>query len=85
MVALGVAPDGRACSLAESIPRNGVQPGWLRPDEARRLVADRLGTVSKWSQHRRSQAADRGTVQLLDAVCAGLEAQVAEISAATSP
>ena len=73
LVKLGVAPDGRVRSLVEDIPLNWVPEGWLRPDEARRLVTDRLSLLAGWARYRRSQAADPDTVRLLDAVCAGLE------------
>jgi hypothetical protein len=74
LVTLGVAPDGRVRSLAKDIPVHWVPEGWLRADEARRLIAYRLRTVGGWACYRRSQAADPGTVQLLDAVCSTLEA-----------
>lgn len=76
MVSLGVAPDGRVRSLAKDIPLNWVPDGWLRSDEARRLVAYRLRTVCGWACYRRSQATDPDTVRLLDNVCSSLEAQV---------
>jgi len=75
LVTLGVAPDGRVRSLARDIPLNWVPDGWLRPDEARRLVAYRLRTVAEWARYRRSQATDSGTVRLLDAVSSSLEAE----------
>ena len=70
---LGVAPDGRVRSLVEDIALNWVPDGWLRPDEARRLVANRLSVLAEWAYYRRSQAANPETVRLLDAVCEGLE------------
>ena len=73
LVTLGVAPDGRVRALAEDIPLNWVPEGWLHADEARQLIADRLGTVAEWARYRRSQATDPDTVQLLDAVRSGLE------------
>jgi starvation-inducible DNA-binding protein len=73
LVTLGVAPDGRVRSLAEDIPLNWVPNGWLRADEARRLVADRLRSVAGRARYRRSQATETGTMKLLDAVCSGLE------------
>jgi starvation-inducible DNA-binding protein len=76
MVSLGVAPDGRVRSLAADIPVNWVPEGWLRVDEARKLVANRLRALAGWACYRRSQATDADTVQLLDAVCSSLEAQV---------
>jgi len=82
LVKLGVPPDGRVRSLAEDIPLNWVPDGWLRADEARGLVADRLRTVAGWARHRRSQAADPDVAELLDAVCEGLEAQVRVLEAA---
>jgi starvation-inducible DNA-binding protein len=74
LVSLGVAPDRRVRSLAKDIPLNWVPGGWLRPDEARQLVADRLRTLGDWACYRQSQATDPDTVQLLDAVCSSLEA-----------
>ena len=76
LATLGVAPDGRVRSLAEDISLNWVPDGWLRADEARRLVDDRLRAVAGWARYRRAQATDADTVQLLDAVCAGFEAQI---------
>ena len=73
LVALGVAPDGRVRSLAEDIPINWMPDGWLRRDEAERLLADRLHIVASWARLRRSQAADPDTAQLLDTVSSGLE------------
>jgi starvation-inducible DNA-binding protein len=73
LVTLGVAPDGRVRSLAQDIPLNWVPEGWLRADEARPLIAVRLHVVAGWAGQRRSQATDPDVVQLLDAVCAGLE------------
>jgi starvation-inducible DNA-binding protein len=73
LVTLGVAPDGRLRSLAKDIPLHWVPDGWLSGDEAHRLLADRLRILAGWAHQRRSQAADPETVQLLDAVCAGLE------------
>ena len=73
LVALGVPPDGRVRSLAEDIPLNWVPDGWLRRDEADRLLAERLHIVASWARIRGSQATDTETTQLLDAVSAGLE------------
>jgi starvation-inducible DNA-binding protein len=73
LVALGVAPDGRVRSLAEDIPLSWVPEGWLRRDEAERLLADRLHVVASWARVRRSQAPDPDTAQLLDTVSTGLE------------
>jgi starvation-inducible DNA-binding protein len=73
MVSLGVAPDGRVRSLAKGIPLSWVLECWLRVDEAQRLLADRLRIVASANRQRRSQAADRDTMQLLDAICTGLE------------
>ena len=79
LVALGVAPDGRVRSLAKDVPMNWVPDGWLQLDEAEQLVGDRVRKVAGWALHRRSQAADPDTLQLLDVVCSGLEAQVATL------
>jgi starvation-inducible DNA-binding protein len=73
LVVLGVAPDGRVRSLAQDIPLNWVPDGWLRADEARRLMVDRLHRVAGRAGYRRSQAADAATAELFDAVCEGLE------------
>lgn len=73
LVALGVAPDGRVRSLAEDIPLNWVPEGWLRRDEAKRLLTDRLHVVASRARVRRSQATDTDTAQLLDTVSSGLE------------
>jgi DNA-binding ferritin-like protein len=73
LVKLGVAPDGRVRSLVEDIRLNWVPEGWLHPDEARRLVSDRLSRLAGSARYRRSQAADPDTVRLFDAVCEGLE------------
>jgi starvation-inducible DNA-binding protein len=73
LVTLGVAPDGRVRSLAQDIPLNWVPDGWLRADEARRLIAVRLHVVAGWAGQRRSQATDPDIAELLDAVCACLE------------
>jgi starvation-inducible DNA-binding protein len=72
---LGVAPDGRVRSLAKDTPLHWVPEGWLRPDEARRLLAHRLGTIGEWACYRESQASDPDTAQLLNTVCARLQAQ----------
>jgi starvation-inducible DNA-binding protein len=79
LVTLGIAPDRRVRSLAKDIPLNWVPEGWLRLDEARRLIAYRLRTVGGWACSRRSQATDPDTVQLLDSVCSSLEAQARAI------
>ena len=55
---------------------------WLSHDEARRLLASRLGAVREWARYRRSQAASRDTVRLLDAVCWGLEEQAESLPVA---
>jgi starvation-inducible DNA-binding protein len=75
LVSLGVAPDGRVRSLAKDIPVHWVPEGWLRPDEARQLLGDRLRELAEWACYRHSQATDPDTVELLDAVCSSLEAQ----------
>lgn len=75
LVRLGVAPDGRVRSLAKDIPLNWMPDGWLRADEAQRLLAGRLGTVMDSARYRRSQVTDEDMVRLFDAVCSGLEAQ----------
>lgn len=78
LVGLGVAPDGRVRSLAKDVPFNWVPDGWLRLDEARQLVDERLSEVARRAQARCSQVSDPETSRLLDVVCSGLEAQVAD-------
>jgi DNA-binding ferritin-like protein len=73
LTALEVPPDGRVRALAKDISLNWVPDGWLSADEARRLVGHRLHSAAGRARYRRSQAGDSATVQLLDAVCAGLE------------
>ena len=73
LVTLGVAPDGRVRSLAKDIPLNWVPDGWLRADEGRLLMADRLRKLAEWARYRRSQAVDSETVRLLNAVCLTFE------------
>jgi starvation-inducible DNA-binding protein len=73
LVTLGVAPDGRVRSLAKDIPLNWVPDGWLRTDEARLLIADRLRDLAEWACYRRSQAVDPETVRLFNTVCLTLE------------
>jgi len=90
LVTLGVAPDGRVRSLAKDIPLNWVPDGWLRGDEARQLVDDRLHTVLGWARDRRSQAVDVDVRRLLDALSADLETQLRDLddvahAAGTSP
>jgi starvation-inducible DNA-binding protein len=75
LVSLGVPPDGRLRSLAEDIPLNWVPGGWLSPDEARRLLVGRLGTVGEWARYRWSQTSDAETKELLGTLCTGLETQ----------
>ncbi len=81
LVALGVAPDGRVRSLAKDIPLQWVPDGWLGCDEARRVVADRLGTIAEWSTYRRSQATAPETVELFESLCEGLDSQARAWSA----
>lgn len=81
LAARGVAPDGRVRSLAKDLPLNWVPPGWLSPDETRRLLTDRLTRVCQWTRYRRSQAAEPGTQQLLDTLCTGMAAQLARLAA----
>jgi starvation-inducible DNA-binding protein len=72
LVALGVPPDARVRALAKDIPVHWVPEGWLRREEAERLLADRLHVIAARAR-RRSQSPDRATRQLLDVVGAGLE------------
>jgi hypothetical protein len=78
LVVSGVAPDGRVRSLAEDIVLNWVPDGWLAADAARRLLVERLLTVSDWARYRRSQTSgERATV--LDVVCSGFAAQLQQL------
>jgi starvation-inducible DNA-binding protein len=52
LVTLGVAPDARVRSVAKDIPVHWVPEGWLRPDDAARLVGDRLGSLAGWARYR---------------------------------
>jgi starvation-inducible DNA-binding protein len=75
LVVSGVAPDGRVRSLAKDLPLNWVPEGWLAAEAGRRLIAERLRTVSGWANNRRSQAS--GTrAEVLDVVCAGFTVQL---------
>jgi hypothetical protein len=60
--------------LAKDIPIQWVPDGWLRSDDARRLIANRLGNIAEWARHRRSQVTAPDTVRLFDAICVGLDA-----------
>ena len=75
LVTLRVAPDGRVRPLGKDIPIQWVPEGWLGPDDARRVVADRLRTVAEWARYRRSQATAPDTVRLFDVLCVRLDAQ----------
>jgi starvation-inducible DNA-binding protein len=81
LIALGVPPDGRVRSLAEDIHLHWIPAGWLSRDQAEQLLADRLHILSAWARFRRSQATDDETVQLLEAVAAGLEQSPAPATA----
>jgi starvation-inducible DNA-binding protein len=78
LVMLGVAPDARVRSVAKDIPVHWVPEGWLRPDDAARLVVERLGGLAGWARYRQSQANNPDTVRLLDTVSSGLEAYAHE-------
>jgi hypothetical protein len=75
LVASGVAPDGRIRSLAKDLPLNWVPDGWLAAEAGRRLVAERLRTVSGWTSYRRSQSSG-AQAEVLDVICTGFEAQL---------
>jgi starvation-inducible DNA-binding protein len=75
LAASGVAPDGRVRSLAKDLPLNWVPDGWLAADEGRRLIADRLDTVTGWARYRRSQS-EGARAEVLDVICSGFEAQL---------
>jgi hypothetical protein len=74
LVASGVAPDGRVRSLSKDISLNWVPEGWLDADAGRRLVAQRLGTVTDWAHHRRSRGSG-ANAELLEVICSGFETQ----------
>ena len=78
LAASGIAPDGRIRSLAKDIPLNWVPDGWLTADAGRRLVADRLDTVSEWARYRRSQASG-AHAELLGVICSGYEEQLQDL------
>jgi DNA-binding ferritin-like protein len=75
LVRLGVAPDGRVRSLSEDIPLNWVPDGWLRPDEARRLVEYRLRSVAGRAEQRRSQSTGAETARLFKEISTRVGAQ----------
>jgi hypothetical protein len=75
LVASQVPPDARVRSLAKDTQLNWVPAGWLSGEDARSLIAERLGRVAEWARYRHSQA--QGTeAELLGSVAAGLEAQL---------
>lgn len=73
LVAMGVPPDGRIRSLAKDISLNWVPEGWLSPDEAGRLVHQRVSSAASRARYRCSQTEDTAIGQLLETVSAGLE------------
>jgi hypothetical protein len=75
LAAFGVAPDGRVRSLAKDLPLNWVPEGWLAAQTGRRLVADRLVTVTERARYRRSQT-EGARAEVLDIVSSGFEAQL---------
>jgi starvation-inducible DNA-binding protein len=75
LVTLGVAPDGRVRSLAKDMTLNWVPDGWLSSEEARRLVDHRVRSAAGRARYRSSRAIVPDTVQVLEAVSTGLEAQ----------
>jgi hypothetical protein len=78
LVVSGVAPDGRVRALAADIPLNWVPDGWLAADAARRLLVERLLTVSDWARYRRAQTSgERAAV--LDVICSGFAAQLRQL------
>ena len=80
----GIAPDGRVRSLARDIPLNWVPDGWLASGEARRLVAERIETVDRWTRYRQAQT--RGAdAELLALISAGLQAQLGDLPKAAGP
>jgi hypothetical protein len=82
LAASGIPPDGRVRSLAKDIPLYWVPDGWIEAGAARRLVAERLSTVSEWTRYRRSQSTG-ARAELFDVICSGLEAQLLALRAPT--
>ena len=80
LAASGIPPDGRVRSLAKDIPLYWVPDGWIEGGAARRLVAERLSTVSEWTRYRRSQSVG-ARAELLDMIGSGLEAQLLALRA----
>jgi hypothetical protein len=80
----GIAPDGRVRSLARDIPLNWVPDGWLASGEARRLVAERIETVDRWTRYRLSQA-HGADAELLELISTGLEAQLDDLPGPAAP
>jgi hypothetical protein len=78
LVTLGVAPDARLRSVAKDIPVHWVPEGWLRADDAARLVVERLGSLAGWARYRQSRATEPETVRLLESVSSGLDADAQE-------
>jgi starvation-inducible DNA-binding protein len=78
LATLGVAPDARLRSVAKDIPVHWVPEGWLRTNDAARLVVDRLGSLAGWARYRHSQALNPDTGRLLETVSLGLAAHAHE-------
>lgn len=73
MVERDVAPDGRVKTLARDITRQWVPSGWLGANEARRILAGRLGELI---ESRRSASGDSDDAGPLAELASGLEAQL---------
>lgn len=75
--ALGVPPDGRAATVAESGVLPGAKEGWLRDTEVVRLLVDALGGAVGRLRERvaATEESDLVTQELLIQVTAALEEQ----------
>ena len=73
LILLGVPPDGRVRALAGDISLSWVRDGWLRRDEAEKLLGGRVRLLASWARLRRSQATDPDVAQLLETVSTALE------------
>ncbi|HEX5566581.1 MAG TPA: DNA starvation/stationary phase protection protein [Streptomyces sp.] len=73
--ALGVAPDGRAATVAASAAVAGVESGWNQDDKAVQIMVDALGTVAKRMRERMdaTEKPDPVTQDVLIGLIAALE------------
>ncbi|MFI6107044.1 Dps family protein [Streptomyces sp. NPDC051310] len=73
--ALGITPDGRAATVASSSAVGKVPTGWIKDDDAVRILVDGLGAVIR-RMRERIEATDKPdpvTQDLLIALTADLE------------